>query len=165
MASKAQQQMIEPGQRAPEFSLRDMDGGSSTLADLLAGGRTLLAFFKVTCPVCQYTFPYLERLHKGAPDGAVRFVAVSQDDRRDTQEFLKQHGVSFPALLDEDARGYPASNGFQIAHVPSMFLVEPDGRISWASNGFSKAQLADLGQRLGATLFRPGEKVPEWQPG
>lgn len=156
--------MLEAGQRSPEAALLDMNGGSTTLAELLSAGPAVLAFFKASCPVCQYTLPFLERLHKNGANG-VRFVAVSQDDRRDTREFLKEFGITFPALLDEESRGFQASNGFHISHVPSMFLVEPDGKISWASHGFSRGQLADLGHRVGAETFRHGEDVPDWKAG
>jgi peroxiredoxin len=81
MAARGQHRLLEEGSRAPEFRLELLDGGTSTLAQILAGGPALLAFFKISCPVCQMTFPFLERLHA---DGAVRIFGVSQDDAGDT---------------------------------------------------------------------------------
>jgi len=152
--------MLEAGELAPEFTLSGLDGQDRGLA----GGRTLLAFFKVSCPVCQFTFPYLERLHKNAPAGAAQFIGISQDNSRDTREFLEEFGVTFPMLLD-DPGAYAASNGFRISYVPSMFLVEPDGKVSWASNGFSRPELEDLGRRLGAQTFLASDDVPDWKSG
>jgi peroxiredoxin len=163
MAARRTRQMLEAGERAPDFMLRGLDGADHSLASLLAEGPALLAFLKVSCPVCQYTFPFLERLHRNGR--GVRFVAVSQDGARDTSEFLDEFGVSFPALLDEERRLYPASNGFRISHVPSMFLVEPDGAVSWASTGFSKPELEELGERVGAATFTAADRVPEWKAG
>jgi len=37
----------------------------------------VLAFFKIDCPTCQLTFPYLQRM---ADRGQRRIVAISQDD-------------------------------------------------------------------------------------
>ncbi len=163
MAARKDQAMLEAGERAPAFTLRGLDGRDYTLESLVAGGRALLAFFKSTCPVCQFTFPFLDRLHR---EGAgARFVAISQDGARDTREFLSEFGVSFPALLDEERRLYPASNGFRISYVPSMFLVEPDGAVSWASAGFSRVDLEELGEKLGAATFQLGERVPDWKAG
>jgi len=62
-------------------------------------------FFKVSCPVCQFTFPFLERLHKRYGGDGVTFLGISQDDARATQNFAKEYGVTFPLLLDES--GYP----------------------------------------------------------
>jgi len=47
---------------APDFSLPLLQGGSFSLHDALKGGPVLLAFFKISCPVCQFAFPYIERL-------------------------------------------------------------------------------------------------------
>ena len=50
---------------APQFDLPGLAGDRTSLPDLLVSGPVLLAFFKVTCPTCQLTFPFLERLHRG----------------------------------------------------------------------------------------------------
>ena len=71
-----------------------------------------------------------------------------------------------PTLLDREEDGYPASNAFGISHVPSLFLVEPDGAISLASSGFVEARSG--GHRRGApgsSRSMPEEKVPEWKAG
>jgi len=151
--------MLAPGDQAPAFELDQLGGGRTSLQDLLAAGPAVLAFFKVTCPTCQFTFPFLERLHRAG----VTVAGISQDDPASTREFKEEFGVSFPVLLDQ--RGYPASNGFGIAYVPAMFCVEPDGTISWALEGFGKRDIEALGLRFGAALFRPGEYVPEWKAG
>ncbi len=70
-----------------------------------------------------------------------------------------------PTLLDRDHDGYPVSNAFGITHVPSLFLVEPDGTISLATAGFVKPDLEAFGKRSGVETFRPEEKVPEWKSG
>ena len=58
----------------------------------------LAAFFKVSCPVCQYAFPYLERIHKAHGDKKITIVGISQDNQRDTAAFLKEYGVTFQTL-------------------------------------------------------------------
>ena len=82
----------------------------------------LAVFFKVSCPVCQYTFPFLERMHKAYGDKKVAIVGISQDDQRDTAAFLKEYGVTFPTLLD-DPNGYAVSNAYGLTNVP---VVVPD---------------------------------------
>jgi peroxiredoxin len=144
-----------------------VDGQAQSLEAILARGPALLAFFKVSCPVCQFTFPFLERIHKGqgSEDGRVQIIAISQDKAGATREFNQEYGVTFPTLLDESNTGYPVSNAFGIDTVPSLFLVEPDGSVSMSGRGFSKKDLETLGQRAGVAPFAPGEKVPENRPG
>lgn len=160
-------QMLAPGARAPEFELRDLAEAPQSLAAILGRGPALLAFFKVSCPVCQYIFPFLERIYQGAgrEKGAVQIIGVSQDKAGATREFNEEFGVSFPTLLDDGAKDYPVSNAFGLSSVPSLFLVEPDGRVSVSGTGFSKRDLETLGHRMGVSPFRPGERVPEQRPG
>src|SRR5579883_1428369 len=100
MASYRQQRMLEAGERAPEFSLRDDHGRTRSLRDLAAGGPVLLAFFKTTCPVCQLAFPFLDRIHRGQGSSAVSIFGVSQDSPDVTREFTDEFGVTFPILFD-----------------------------------------------------------------
>ncbi len=156
--------MLEAGAEAPDFELRTVDGGALSLKQILARGPALIGFFKVTCPVCQMTWPYLQRLHESGGDGAVQIIGISQDNAKATEEYNRQFGITFPTLLD-DPKGYPASNAFQIDTVPALFLIETDGRISRSVSGFSKRELEALGKRMGAQAFQPDDRVPEFRPG
>ena len=154
--------MLKAGQFAPDFELADVGANRHTLAALLRDGPVLLAFFKSSCPVCQMTLPYLDRL---AAAGGIRVFGVSQDYTSTTLDFLVHFELHFPTLVDEAAEGFVVSNGFGLTHVPSMFVVERDNSISWASDGFLKRDLEALGKRFGFTMFGPQDKVPEWKPG
>ena len=154
--------LVPAGEHAPAFDLKKLEGGRQSLAEILKSGPALFAFYKISCPVCQLTAPYLERLSAG---GKIQVVGVSQDDVEPTQGFNNRFGVTFPTLLDQAAQGYPASNAYGISSVPSLFLVEQDGRVSKSFAGFSKRDLEELGERSGAAPFRPDERVPEWKAG
>src|SRR5579872_5729324 len=99
---------LATGKRAPDFELKTLDGNQFSLADSLAAGPVVLAFFKVSCPTCQYAFPFLERLYKAYGNKGITLVGVSQNDSKDTAAFAKQFGVTFPILLDDTNR-YPVS--------------------------------------------------------
>jgi len=154
--------MLEPGEEAPSFQLTTLDGHNLTMHQVLGKGPALLAFFKVGCPVCQLTFPFLERM---ASNLAVQILGVSQDDAKGTREFNERFGVTFPTLLDESKKGYPVSNQFGITSVPTFFLVETDGSISKSFSGFSRRDLEALGERMKVKPFKPDEKVPEFKAG
>ena len=165
MASARENETLSAGQQAPDFRLEDLAGGQRELSELRASGPVLLAFFKVSCPTCQFTFPFLERIHRGLKDGGAHLFAVSQDDAAATREFHKEFGITMPTLLDSARQGYPASNAYGLAYVPSMFLVERDGKISWSLVGFNRKDLEALGGKVGVNPFRPGERVPESKSG
>src|SRR5712692_10923463 len=116
---------LKAGTSAPDFTLPTIEGKKFSLRDALARGPVLAAFFKVSCPTCQYAFPYLERLHKAHGDKKIIVVGISQNDQRDTAAFLKEYGVTFPTLLD-DPNGYAVSNAYGLTNVPSLFLIGQD---------------------------------------
>lgn len=153
--------MLEANQPAPEFTLADTTGQSRSLEQILADGPAVFAFFKISCPVCQFALPFLNRIREG---GKLQVIGISQDDARYTTQFLSEYTPGMPALLDDERR-YEVSNAFGITHVPSVFLVEPSGQISVALDGFSKSVFEQLGERAGATPFRDDEYVPEWKAG
>ncbi len=159
---KLRTRLVKPGQVAPAFELSALDGGRRTLDGLLADGPVLLAFFKTSCPVCQFTFPYLERM---AGNGKLRFVGISQDEQASTRKYNERFSVTFATLLDQEESGYAASNAFGISYVPTLVLVEQDRRVLLVVEGFSKKHMVEIGERAGVSPFRSGEEVPNSKAG
>jgi peroxiredoxin len=154
--------MLKAGAKAPSFTLDDMSGGKHTLSGVLERGPALLVLYKIGCPVCQMTMPYLDRISHGS----LQVIGISQDDERSTARFRSTYGVAnMETLLDDAGDGYPVSNAFGISHVPSMFLVETDGMVSLAVEGFVKRDIESIGRRAGIQAFHSGENVPEWKAG
>jgi peroxiredoxin len=161
---------LTAGKPAPAISLNDLKGQQLTLADALNKGPVLAAFFKVTCPVCQFTFPFLERMYETYGSSRFTFWGISQDDARNTRQFLQEYEIKFPVLIDEP--GYPASNQYGLTTVPTLFLIAPDGNIQVSSVGFAKADLEQIAAQAARStgkspspLFKPGEVVPQYKPG
>lgn len=128
---------LTPGTTAPDFTLRGMDGKEFSLHEALAGGPVMLAFFKVSCPVCQYTFPFIERIYKAYGNHNLTIVGVSQNDKKETAAFLKEYGVTFPVLLDDTSK-YPVSNAYGLTNVPTIFWIAQDGGIEISSVGWER---------------------------
>jgi peroxiredoxin len=153
--------VLSAGAKAPGFTLTDISGKKHTLGEMLERGPVLLALYKISCPTCQLTLPYLERM----VTGSLQVIGISQDDERGTHRFLKTHSLTIPALLDREEDRYQVSNAFGITHVPSLFLVETDGTISLATTGFVKRDLEAIGRRAGVEPFHAEDHVPEWKAG
>lgn len=159
------------GTLAPEFALKEMNSNQPTaLKDALARGPVLLAFFKVSCPVCQFAFPFLERIYQAYKQNGVQIWGISQDDAADSRDYAKEYGCTFPILPDTGR--YEVSNLYGLTNVPTLFLIESNGEISVTSVGFSKSEIEDVSQRLARSLgapafapFRPQDNVPDFKPG
>jgi peroxiredoxin len=152
--------LLDAGRIAPEFSLKDVDGERQSLRENLKRGALLAVFFKISCPSCQLTLPFLERLK-----ASVRVVGISQDDASSTKEFLEYFKITFPVLIDPEKDHYAVSGAYRLTNVPAMYLIERDGKISWALHGFHRGDLEQLAARYGVVLFGADERVPLMKPG
>jgi peroxiredoxin len=162
---------LDPGTKAPDFTLTAMDGKRFSLRDALTRGPVLAAFFKISCPVCQYAFPFLQRIYQAHGNKNVTILGVSQNGKKDTAEFLKEYGVTFPALLDETST-YPVSNAYGLNNVPTIFWIAPDGEIEISSVGWVRKEMEEFNQRAAQAsaegakpLFRPDEQISDFRPG
>jgi peroxiredoxin len=161
---------LPAGAKAPPFALQSADGKKLNLADALKKGPLVAAFFKVSCPTCQFTAPFLERLYESYGGEKFTVWGISQDDARDTREFCQEFEVEFPALIDD--HGYPISNQYGITNVPTVFLIAPDGKIQESCVGFSKKDLEKMAAAATnaasappTSFFKPGEVIPDFKPG
>ena len=130
---------IVAGNTAPEFSLKSLEQKEYSLRSLLERGPVVAAFFKISCPVCQFTFPFLERLHQryGSSEAAT-FLGISQDDAASHRAFSEKYRLRVRLLSDVDRKVHDAYGawgerpGRGVGVIRSTFLVGEDGRIARA---------------------------------
>lgn len=157
---------LEPGASFPPITLHDAKGASLPKSD----GETLYVVFKTTCPTCEFTWPYLERLRQSAGSAGLRIVAVSQDPPDKTAAFNARLGSKVETAFDPQP--WPASDRLGVDTVPSFFRVTADGKLAETVIGFSRDRMEGLAERAAAAagkpyqkLFRPGEQVPSTKAG
>ena len=134
----------------------------------VAGGLPhALVFYKVTCPTCQMAAPVFERLSLGYPS---RVIGIGQDPVGKLQRFADTYGMTFSSLPDEAP--YDASNSYGIEHVPTLFVVDGEGRVvdvveSWDREGYDRAShmLAGLLGVDAVVVPEAADGLPEFRPG
>ena len=161
---------IEAGARAPDFSLRGIDGDTYTLSDAVSRGPLLLVFFKTTCATCDLALPYINRLLDAYPGDGWSLWAVAQDPPADASRYASIFGMTYPVLPDVD--GYAASKAYDPPATPTLFLIGRRGDVVQGTAGFSKADLnslaAALAERLAsapAVVAPAGDGNPDFKPG
>jgi peroxiredoxin len=160
------------GKLARGFTLTTTEGNTVDLHDLLQKGPVVLAFFKVSCPVCQYAFPMYERMAKAHKETSASFLGISQNKPSDTKAFAREYGVTFPIAIDDGANRYAVSNAYGLTNVPTLFYISMDGEIEVSSVGWSKAEVEMVNQKLAALrnetpplLWQKGEAVQDFRAG
>jgi len=161
---------IEVGARAPEFSLKGTDGRTYALAEALARGPVLLAFFKTTCGTCDLAFPYINRFAEAYPTNGWSLWAVAQDPPQAAGSYAATHRMAYPVL--PDVGGYAVSRAYDPPATPTLFLIDRAGQVVGETSGFDKAQLnalsVALAERLGAdpaVIAPAGDGKPDFKPG
>jgi peroxiredoxin len=158
--------MLQTNKNAPDFKLPQIGGGESHFygADKLA----FLVFYKFSCPTCQLTLPFLQKIYDAYGD-ALYFVAIAQDGPNDTKQFLKDYKITIPTLMDMSP--YPVSSTYKLENVPSLFLVDQNHKILYSGDGFVKQEILNLADILAEKTGRPqidvfgNIPVPEIKPG
>jgi thiol-disulfide isomerase/thioredoxin len=117
---------------APALSLNGLDGRPLRLGDL-KGKVVFLNFWATWCVPCRQEMPAMEQLYRGYRGRGLVVVAVNyQESKEKVQGFLKELGLSFPAVLDRDGA---AANIYGVRGIPVSFLLSRDGRILWKAIG------------------------------
>jgi peroxiredoxin len=162
---------IEAGNPAPTFLLPLLSGGTISLRESLQQGPVLLVFFKISCPVCQFALPYLERMYSSAQAKKVTLLGISQNGKDETAAFARQYGITFPIALD-DPRQYQVSNAYGLTNVPTVFYISPERKIEVTSVGWSKDDLLRIARLMtdrpplaAVEFLHAGEEVPGYRAG
>jgi thioredoxin-dependent peroxiredoxin len=94
--------LIDPGKKAPAFTLHDQSGGTHRLADY--AGRPLILYFypKDDTPGCtKEACAFRDNLPKFATSKAA-VLGISGQDEASKARFARKYSLTFPVLADKD---------------------------------------------------------------
>jgi hypothetical protein len=149
----------------PKVSLPDLDGTSRAVLNASPGSRSLIVIGHSECGTTRLLVPYLKRMHDRRTPGT-SVILVLQDGPEAARAFLSElEAADLPVRLEPAP--YPLSSELQLATVPTLFLVSGAGAIEQGSEGFQRAAIEDLAQRIGVRppFFLPDDKAPALRPG
>ncbi|MEW6206783.1 MAG: TlpA disulfide reductase family protein [Acidobacteriota bacterium] len=158
--------MLETSDQAPAFSLPQLDGNTIRLGE---GKPRLVVFLETDCPTCRLTIPYLNRLSSILGENSDAVIGISQDGERQTRELIEQMQISFPVVTDSDLK---VSREYDPVAVPTLFLIDANGKIIRTQTAFDKEDLNDIA-RLMCEAFKlspviiadPYDGAPQSKPG
>ncbi len=148
-----------PGERAPTFILPDAVTGED-VTDPWTEGDVVLAFFKVTCPVCQMAAGKVQAL----ADAGVRVTAIGEDPPPALAAYAERYGQRVPTV--SEPRPYRVSDAYGISVVPTLVLVGADGVVRDKVVGWDRERWNALAAAAGAPpVSREGDGLPSFRPG
>jgi len=152
------------GWKARPFSLKDPDGVQHSLEDAMGGNGLLVAFICNHCPYVKAVASRFAADAKTLQDEGIGVVAIMSNDYQTYTEdrpeamktFAKEHGFTFPYLIDEDqsvARAYDA------VCTPDFFGFNREGGLQYRGR-IDDARLGDATHRV-PELLNAMRKVAE----
>ena len=129
---------LKPGDKAPDFIIKDLEGKQHRLYDYLNGQKTVLLFYRGEwCPVCNLQLHSLqEKLAEFQKEDA-QILAISTDTSENSRKLVEKHNLSFPVLaklgrevVDDYGLFFNEEKG---SAEPAIFILRPDGTVAYVS--------------------------------
>jgi thiol-disulfide isomerase/thioredoxin len=140
------------GDRAANFSLPALDGGSVKLSDL-KGKIVLVDFWASWCVPCRKELPALDALQKRYADAKkpVIILAVNVDkDRANAEKLLAAVKVAaIRILLDPDGK---VAGAYDVPTMPSSFIIDEKGLVRNVHAGFSSGDERKFAEEIEALV-------------
>ena len=124
--------MLKPGTRAPEFKLKTYDAKEIKLSQY-RGSYVVLDFWASWCPDCRRDIPAMKALYEQFRDYGVQFVGISFDTDREVwaQTYWGKYQMHWTQVseLKKFRKNTVIDKLYKIDWIPSMYLVDPEGKI------------------------------------
>ena len=120
---------IEPGQKAADFLVKDLNGKEYSLKDF-RGHYLLMTFSASWCVPCKYEYPFLEKAYEKYSDKGLKMIIMNVDDSREKWAGdVKKYKFPFPMLSDLEAFTGELTKNYGAMSIPKVFLIDPNGVI------------------------------------
>ncbi|WP_077213635.1 peroxiredoxin family protein [Bacillus dakarensis] len=115
--------------RAPDFTLKDMNGKVVSLEDY-KGKKILLNFWATWCPPCREEMPHMQELYEEYKNDGFVVLAVNMVNTEKNpvvvEDFVEEFQLSFPILLDEYGE---VAYQYEVLSYPTSYFIDTDGII------------------------------------
>ncbi|TXT24302.1 MAG: alkyl hydroperoxide reductase [Gallionellaceae bacterium] len=126
------QPSVAAKEAAPDFKLALLDGSNFQLGSH-KGKPVLINFFASWCLPCGEEMPAIEKIvHEYGPRGVV-FLGISTDDTEtNASNFIKKHGVTFPAGIDKSTE---IQKAYGLYGIPTTYFIDKQGMVNYFHSG------------------------------
>ena len=131
---------------APDFEVESLSSGvqKATLVGL-HGKPVLIDFWATWCGPCKMLSPYVESVYDKYKGQGLEGMAISDEDRKLVKRFEKSNPHRMPVYLDPNDI---ANRTFQVQALPTVAVVDRNGRILYLNTGYDPVDTMGEVKRL-----------------
>jgi peroxiredoxin len=112
------------GTTAEDFRLVDLEGKQQSLSQY-RGKVVLVNFWATWCKPCTTEMPAMQSIYDRLHDKGFVVLAINElEDDAKVREHIKQHGHTFPVLMDRDNK---VANQFGVFGLPVSVFIDERG--------------------------------------
>jgi thiol-disulfide isomerase/thioredoxin len=129
-------------------------GSRDTRLSALHGKVVYVDFWASWCTSCVLSFPFLNQMNRDYAGKGLAVVGVGMDEKADdAQRFLGTHPATFTIALNGNA---DCARGFGVSAMPSSFLLDREGVVRYAHQGFRLGDTDELRMMVKKLLAEGG---------
>jgi peroxiredoxin len=133
------------GQKAPPFTLNDVNGTPTDITEMIGKKPLVLVFWGTWCPHCVSEVPSLNRMQDSYNKDGAQVVSVAvrhptesrADFPKTIAEFVADRKINYTVLLDAE---HSASNLYQLHGVPTLLVLDKEGVIQSSGHSAREAE-------------------------
>lgn len=145
--------LVQLNETAPEFSFTTNDGKTVKLSDY-KGKVILINFFATWCGPCMKEMPYIQKdlWEKLKKNDTFIILSFGRDhSQEEVNKFIESKKFTFPIFADKDKSIY---NLFATKYIPRNYLIDSNGKVIYASTGFSEKEFEELKATINKHLIK-----------
>jgi len=126
------------GDKAIDFTLKDLNGKNVKLSEAMKGKTTLMFFWASWCRDSKSAMPTIIEAYKKYDPKKLLVIGVNtgvRDSVSFAKDFQKDHEIKFKLVFD---KGSLISNQYMVMGTPRFFVINKSGVIIYASGAFPK---------------------------
>jgi len=132
-------ELLKAGDKAPDFSVKDLGGKEFRLRQSLGKDAVLLFFWSYFCGPCREEFPLISEIAREYGGKGLQVVGVNLDGpemKKVIDRMAVDAKVSFRIVFDElDGDAFRIADPYGVSGTPALFVIDRKGAITFSAVG------------------------------